>query len=373
MSAGSPGRTPAVSFVVPCYKLAHLLSDCVRSILIQSFGDFEILIMDDCSPDNTAEVAQSFHDDRVQHIRNQPNLGHLRNYNKGIGLARGKYVWLISADDRLRRDYVLERYVDLMELNPKVAYVFCPAMGLFETRETRVIHSHGTQNFIANGRDFLIKKLLNANEVAAPAGMVRKDCYDKLGAFPLDMPWGGDWYLWCLFALHYDVAYLAEPMVNYRTHELSMTNTLMATAPRLCTNDDLVLQWRIKQKAEEAGCAAVVKRCRHMIAYEYARDMDLQRYEGQSSRMTVQEAEESVHRFAANRHEERLIRARIQACLGDQRFWRNDSGAALRSYLRALRHDPAMLGVWAKCLLLGAGGLGTRVRQRSRALRESAE
>src|ERR1700720_3711793 len=86
---------PRVTFVVPCYKLAHLLPECVNSILSQSYQDFEVLIMDDCSPDDTPEVARSFNDPRVQHIRNEPNLGHLRNYNKGISLARGEYIWLI--------------------------------------------------------------------------------------------------------------------------------------------------------------------------------------------------------------------------------------------------------------------------------------
>jgi glycosyltransferase involved in cell wall biosynthesis len=94
--------SPTVSFVVPCYKLAHLLSDCVDSILGQTYREFEVLIMDDCSPDNTPEVARSFQDARVKYIRNPTNLGHLHNYNKGIGLSQGKYVWLISADDYLR-------------------------------------------------------------------------------------------------------------------------------------------------------------------------------------------------------------------------------------------------------------------------------
>ncbi len=65
--------------------------------------------MDDFSPDNTPEVARSFDDPRVRHIRNDPNLGHLRNYNKGISLSRGKYVWLISADDYLRKPHVLKK------------------------------------------------------------------------------------------------------------------------------------------------------------------------------------------------------------------------------------------------------------------------
>src|SRR5579862_9390224 len=115
---------PKVSFVVPCYKLAHLLPECIQSILSQTYKDFEILIMDDKSPDNTPEVARSFGDERVKHIRNEPNLGHLRNYNKGIGLSRGEHVWLISADDRLRCNYVLQRYVDLMDAHPNVGYIF---------------------------------------------------------------------------------------------------------------------------------------------------------------------------------------------------------------------------------------------------------
>src|SRR2546428_2860633 len=120
---------PTVSFVVPCYNLAHLLSECINSILCQTYGDFELLIMDDCSPDKTAEVVQSFHDHRVKHVRNEPNLGHLRNYNKGIILSRGKYIWLISADDSLRRPYILDRYVDLLNRDPRVGYTCCPGVG----------------------------------------------------------------------------------------------------------------------------------------------------------------------------------------------------------------------------------------------------
>src|SRR4029077_15915860 len=106
---------PTVSFIVPCYHEGALLADCVRSILSQSYQDFEVLIMDDCSNRETFEVARSFRDARVMHVRNEQNLGHLANYNKGIGLARGRYLWLINADDFLSRSYVLERFVALMD------------------------------------------------------------------------------------------------------------------------------------------------------------------------------------------------------------------------------------------------------------------
>ena len=130
---------PKVSFIVPCYNLAHLLADCVNSILMQSYTNFEVLIMDDCSPDHTPEVARSFSDHRVRHIRNESNLGIIGNYNRGIGLSRGDYIWLISADDYLQRDYVLHRYVQVLESHPKVGYVFCPVVALEHGKETGVM------------------------------------------------------------------------------------------------------------------------------------------------------------------------------------------------------------------------------------------
>lgn len=90
-------QLPTASFVIPCYNLGHLLAECVDSILSQTYQDFEILIMDDCSPDNAAEVAATFADPRVRYFRNECNLGHLRNYNKGIALAAGR---VCSADFR---------------------------------------------------------------------------------------------------------------------------------------------------------------------------------------------------------------------------------------------------------------------------------
>src|ERR1700730_2438621 len=113
---------PKVSFIVPCFKIAHLLAECVSSILSQTYDDFEIIIMDDCSPDNTGDVAQSFTDQRVKYVRNEINLGHLRNYNEGIRRSRGEYIWLISADDRLRTPYVLQRYVNLMDAKPEIGF-----------------------------------------------------------------------------------------------------------------------------------------------------------------------------------------------------------------------------------------------------------
>ena len=107
--------SPTVSFVVPCYKLSHLLADCLSSIFAQTYGDFEVIVVDDESPDDVPSVVAAFPDRRLRYVRNDQNLGHIRTYNRGVSLAAGRYLWLISADDRLRRPYVLERFVEIAD------------------------------------------------------------------------------------------------------------------------------------------------------------------------------------------------------------------------------------------------------------------
>lgn len=364
---------PTVSFVVPCYKLAHLLGECLRSILDQTFPDFEVLVLDDRSPDNTGEVANSFGDPRIRHIRNEENLGHLRNYNKGIAMARGRYIWLISADDLLRRPYILQRYVDVMENNSTVGYVFCPGVGLEAGVETGILpySAHGDADRIFRRREFFVR-LLESNSVLAAAGMVRRECYERLGAFPLDLPYAGDWYLWLLFALHYEVAYLAEPMVSYRQHTLSMTNTLNDKDPRICTNDDLNVLWRIKRKAEEANYTEVLERVDFFLVDRAQTFLTFDKTYRSRRWFTEEDLQASTDKNARDPRENRSIRSRVYARAGDTRFWEQNFSEALRLYQRSLDCDRLNPSVLTKYALLRIGTPGIRLREGLLALRGRA-
>ncbi len=357
-------KNPTVSFVVPCYKLAHLLPECIASILSQSYGDFEVLIMDDCSPDNTEDVARSFQDPRVKHIRNDPNLGHLRNYNKGISLARGKYVWLISADDYLRMPYVLERYVDLLERNPGVGYVFCSGVGVQNGCETEVIGRypiHGDRNRIIRGH-VLLKKLLRWNFVLAGSGMARRECYDKISFFPLNMPWAGDWYLWCVFALYYDVGYFAEPMVCYREHSLSMTSKLTRESLEACAIEDVEIPWIIRKKAQEAGYFQLARECVGGIAHTYARVITSDRYR-EAGVMSLEQFEDALCRNTTCEIERNSIRARVFAEIGNEYYWQGELRLAKQFYQTAIKKDPWMALTHIKLLLLVLGKRGDYLRR----------
>jgi glycosyltransferase involved in cell wall biosynthesis len=362
--------TPTVTFVVPCYKLGHFLAECVNSVLSQTYTDWEVLIMDDCSPDNTREVASSFRDPRVKYIRNEQNLGLVQNFNKGIGLSRGKYVWIISADDYLRRPYSLERYVELMEKHQKVGYCFGPVAKVEHGQETEIQPADGRDRIIG-GHAFL-KSLIRGNLILAPSAIVRRECYEKMGVFPnapvwageeLDFTWAQDWYLWCLFALAYDVGYLSEPMVCYRLHDLSVTSTLTQQETiRRCVAADIAVPWMIKQKADELGLREVSEYCLHGIAQAYGDHLASKQYRSSMSKMSLGEFEDSLCRSTRSEAERNWIRARAYAAVGDAMFWRGDLPAARALYQDGLRKDWRMAGAYAKLVLLSLGPIGRFLR-----------
>jgi glycosyltransferase involved in cell wall biosynthesis len=340
---------PKVSFVVPCYKLAHLLQECVTSILEQTCEDFEILVMDDCSPDSTPDVAKSFTDSRISYVRNEANLGNIRNYNKGIKMARGKYIWLISADDRLKQYQVLERYVTLLDEHPEIGYVFCPAITLSENGEEELLEAsrYADTDLIIPAADhaFFDALLLNTEfHLIAPTVMIRKECYDRISYFPEDLPHRGDTYVWGMFAMQYAVGYLAEPMVNYRIHNSSMMSLLRKQTPDVIIQDDITVLWQIKRVAEKFNHVLLTRCCNNAIADLYARNI-------MAHIMAPKDFETSVSCFSLDKKERCGIRASTYRRAGDYARWRNDASSAIEMYKMALRSQVWGFSVWVRLSL----------------------
>ncbi len=361
---------PLVSFIVPCYRLAGFVGECLTSILDQSWTRLEILVMDDCSPDETSEVVGGFADPRVRYVRNARNLGHLTNYNKGLGLARGGLIWLISADDRLRCRTAVEQLVAVMRRNPQAAFAFSTAMGLQDGRETGIIPacSAGDTPFVADGARFL-RTLLQRNVIASPAALARKRCYDRAGGFPLDLPYAGDWYLWCRFALEGRVAYVPEPLVSYRLHAGSMTAVLAAERVHQIVGDEIAVRWRIMHTAAASRRRSVAREAATAIADDYAQRL-LLRASGRSSGMSDAEVERSLASHAADTGELGEMRARVLAARADAALSAGDAAAARRMYAGALGEAP-LASIRAKHLLLALGTSGGVLRRGGAALRDA--
>ena len=369
--------TPTVSFIVPCYKLAHFLSECVNSILCQTFTDFEVLIMDDCSPDDTPEVAASFLDPRVHHFRHTENLGHLRNYNRGIALSQGKYIWIISADDRLQSPEVLSRFVSVLETHSSVGYVFCSAIDIVEGKEVGVSDWAFTAptDEIINGYTFL-ERLLKSNCIHAPSVLARRACYE-FSQFPLDLPHSGDWYLWCRFALHFDVGYVAEPMVAYRRHDANMTAQYLGPKVFQCIADEIAVRWRIMRDAEVWGCRDIVRMCKEEIVKNYIQRILWKQEYNWMHGLTLEDFDKSLNINARHYREANYFRSRVYAGLGDHSYWRGDLRRA-RHFYQSYLHLASVPSCeyFLKYMLLWFGGFGSYMRflmNRVRAILKSAE
>src|SRR3989338_5944877 len=92
---------PKVTIAIPTYNRAKLLSQAIESVLVQTYKDFELLISDNASTDETNNVVTSFKDPRIRYHRNRKNIGMMSNWNKCVELAQGKYLMILGDDDKL--------------------------------------------------------------------------------------------------------------------------------------------------------------------------------------------------------------------------------------------------------------------------------
>jgi hypothetical protein len=217
-----------VDVVVPCYRYGHFLRECVSSVLSQSLRDVRVLIIDDCSPDSTAEVAGDLvkHDRRVTFLRHTTNKGHIATYNEGIAWASAAYLVVLSADDYLLPDS-LRRSTQAMNSHPEVGFTFGKVLTLDETGTTQkrpaLPHpDEGDDWHILSGLEFI--KLSAARcIVRAPAAVVRTSLQKRLGGYRPELPHSGDMEMWLRLAAHASVAVLGSFQAVYRRHTTNMS------------------------------------------------------------------------------------------------------------------------------------------------------
>jgi glycosyltransferase involved in cell wall biosynthesis len=335
--------SPLVSFVVPCYKLAHYLPECVGTIVAQTYPDLEIIVLDDQSPDDAEAVSQrlvaAHPQRRIRYVRNPVNLGNIRTYNTGIRLAAGRYVWILSPDDRLRSPDLVQKYVALIESRPDVAYAFCPGHRIEQDADLGVHHAsvYGGPDRVLDGRQ-VAKEIVDSRfELLAPAVMMRKSCYEEITFFPEDMPHRGDSYVWALIAMRHNVAYFAEPMVDYRIHPQSMMSTIARESPRVMVEDEISVIWAIKAAAERLGLRGIAAHCARGIIRPYSRALAGIRVRGQTVGLPLSELEASLRRFVIDDDERARVRSRVLCAYGDRLYWSGRSAEAVAAYESAGR------------------------------------
>lgn len=219
-----------ISIIIPNYNHSKYLRKRIESILSQTYTDYECILLDDASSDNSIEILNEYVklDSRLKLFINRCNSGStFAQWNYGISKARGKYIWIAESDD-IASPYFLKTMVEVLDQNPKISVTFCQSTlidcnGLSSSLwpyDDVLFHN----NFIFNGIDFINKYLIKFNFIPnASAVLFRKSDYNAVGKSVEWLNNNGDWNLWLKLLTLGDLFYLSSPLNYFRKHEQSVT------------------------------------------------------------------------------------------------------------------------------------------------------
>jgi hypothetical protein len=204
-----------ISVIVPAYNQGHYLEEAIGSVVAQSYEDWEIIVVDDGSTDNTRAVATSFSDDRVRY-HYQSNQGLSAARNTGISLATGDYISFLDSDD-LFLPQKLELLLTLLESQPELG---------FAAGEAIFIDGDGQRlnKYMKKGPPLDLSELLLGNPFHVGSVLVRKRWLDRVGTFDEVLRACEDWDLWLRLAKEgCRMDWVAQPVSLYRIHRQQMT------------------------------------------------------------------------------------------------------------------------------------------------------
>ena len=221
-----------VSVVIPTRNRAGLLRAAIVSVLAQSFQDFEIVVIDDASDDDTPSVIAGLADDtRISYFRHAKNLGEAASRNAGLAHARGEYIAFLDDDDTWLPEK-LAAQVEILDRSPE-------RIGAVYTAYDRVdIKTGATLSTVpAEKRGDIYGDLREQNWVGCPSAvMVRRVCFDKVGLFDKQIKFGVDYDMWIRISRHYEFEVIDRPLVRYSVH-----------ARRLSTDTGTILRGKQNQ------------------------------------------------------------------------------------------------------------------------------
>lgn len=222
---------PKVSVIIPNYNHARYLAQRIQSVLNQTFTDFEVLVLDDCSTDQSMAVITDFasRDSRIKIVENSENSGStFAQWNKGVSLANGEYIWIAESDDYCE-PVLLEKLVHILDDHPNVGIAFAQSTIVDENGNTvnsfnenyKFIYKSDRwkHDFLVNGKTEVADYLIFSNTIPNASGaLMRKSVYQKAGGAETGWRLNGDWFFYVKMLLISDLAYVAEHLNYFRMH-----------------------------------------------------------------------------------------------------------------------------------------------------------
>jgi glycosyltransferase involved in cell wall biosynthesis len=207
-----------VSLVIANYNYGRYVGEAIESVLAQSFGAIELIVIDDASQDASREVLRRHAGDpRVRLVFHERNQGNIASYNEGLALARGEFLGIVCADDLCLRADAVARQVAVFDAHPDVGFVYSAQIYVDEHGKPFRMFQPWPADYVRAGHAEFADLALR-NYVPNTGTLVRRAAHERLGFYDPELPHAGDWELWLRIASRFQVAYLAEPLYAYRIH-----------------------------------------------------------------------------------------------------------------------------------------------------------
>jgi glycosyltransferase involved in cell wall biosynthesis len=226
--------SPFVSIIIPNYNHASFLRQRIDSVLYQTYQNYELIILDDCSTDNSTEI--------IEEYRNHPKVSHIVyniensgstfiQWNKGVDLAQSEYIWIAESDDVAERAFLETLMPKIIENNIVIAY--CQSNRLSADNEVTGTWLTQTQlyfntdifqhNFTYKGLQFIQDFLLRKNVIPNASGVIfKKSVYNTAGKAKETVKTNGDHILWTSMLTYGDIYFCATALNNFRDHSNSV-------------------------------------------------------------------------------------------------------------------------------------------------------
>jgi glycosyltransferase involved in cell wall biosynthesis len=201
-----------VSVIMAVYNDGKNLSRTIQSVLQQEFGDFEYIIIDDASTDNTSEIVKKYRlmDERIRLVENSENMGLTKSLIKGIEKSRGRYIARIDSGDTMRIDR-LRLQVQYLDSNPDVGLVASNCR-VYVHRNGETINQYNSN--ISQSYDNLKKQLPYRNPISHVSVTFRRDVYEAVGGYDKAMTTSQDYDLWVRFLRDSQAFVFEEPLTT---------------------------------------------------------------------------------------------------------------------------------------------------------------
>lgn len=280
-------KDPLVSVIIPNYNHSRYLEQRICSVLEQTFQDFELIILDDCSTDDSRSVIDKYSSsDRIsQVIFNDVNSGStFIQWQKGFSIAKGRYIWIAESDDFADVSF-LEKLVPLLNNNQDCNIVFCESYAVDEynnilpndwdrNNEARASVSKFDGNIFVKARMLFNNSIYNASMV-----VFRRSVLDSIDNRFMDFKYCGDWYFWNKVCLKGSVIRYNEKLNYFRQHSQKVTPKAEAEGKRFIEGkyviEDLVNTLDLNSMQKKVIVGRLMK---YIVSFKKFQPAELKKY-----------------------------------------------------------------------------------------------